>query len=258
MYSVIAVSAISANAIAEDKVIATVNGEKVYEAELKRNLDQIPNYDELPTEQQKLIKEKIVDAVTKLRAVVQEAKKLNVQNSKEFKDTLADFEQQLMYSTLLERHVESSVTEAKLKAYYNKNKKEYTQTKAKASHILLNTEKEANEIIQKLKAGSNFAELAREFSIGPSAQNGGDLGWFDKNTMVPEFSNATFALSKGKYTTKPVQTQFGWHVIKLDDKMVNTPSLYEDVKDKIKETIMQTEVEKYLEKIIKKSEIVIK
>ena len=254
--TVFSLTVISA-AVAEDKVIATVNGEKVYQSELTRNLKQIPNFDALPTEQQTLIKSKVVDAITKLRAVVQEAKKLDVQNTAEFKETLSDFRQQLMYSTLLENHVESAVTEAKLKAYYNEHKKDYMQTKAKAAHILLATEKEANEVIQKLKAGAKFSDLAQEFSIGPSAQNGGDLGWFDKNTMVPEFSDATFKMKKGEYTKKPVKTQFGWHVIMLEDKVENTPSLYDDVKDKIKETIMQNEVESYLDKIIKKSEIVI-
>jgi peptidyl-prolyl cis-trans isomerase C len=249
--------ALTSFALAEDKVIATVNGEKIYQSELQRNINQIPNYDSLPTEQQVIIKEKIVQAITKLTAVVQEAKKLNIQDSTAYKQQLKDFKQQLMYSTLLEDHIRNVVTEAKLKEFYNKNKDSFVENKAKASHILLQTEAEANEVIQKLKAGGDFAELASEYSIGPSAKDGGNLGWFNKDTMVGEFSKAVFELEPGKYTQKPVKTQFGWHVILLEDKVVDTPSLYEDVKEQINQEVMQIEVENYLEKIINKAEIVI-
>jgi len=244
-------------ATAEEKVIATVNGQKVFQSELNRNLEQIPNFDSLPTEQQKLIKDKILQAITKLTAVVQEAKKLQIAETEAYKSKLKDFEQQLMYSTLLESHLDSIVTEPKLKEYYNKNKKQFIESKAKASHILVSTKKEALELVQKLKAGSNFKDLAKEFSIGPSAQDGGNLGWFTRDTMVSEFSDAVFKLKNGEYTKKPVQTQFGWHVILLEEKVEDTPSLFEDVKDQIKEVIMQEEVENYLNNILNKAEIII-
>ena len=244
-------------ATAEETVIATVNGEKIFQSELNRNLEQIPNFDALPAEQQKLIKNKILQAITKLRAVVQEAKKLKIEESESYRSKLKDFEQQLMYSTLLENHLNNIVTEPKLKEYYNKNKKQFIESKAKASHILVSTKKEAQEVIQKLIAGSDFKELAKEFSIGPSSQDGGNLGWFTRDTMVSEFSDAVFKLKNGQFTKTPVQTQFGWHVIQLDEKVEDTPSLFEDVKDQIKEVIMQEEVENYLDNILNKAEIII-
>tara|TARA_Y100001960_G_scaffold227517_1_gene238367 strand:- start:777 stop:1577 length:801 start_codon:yes stop_codon:yes gene_type:complete len=248
---------IATSAMAEDKVIATVNGQPIYQAEMQRNINAIPNFDELPAEQQKIIKDKIIQAVTKLTAVVQEAEKLKVQETPAFKEKMADFKQQLMYSSLLENHITNAVTETKLKEYYEKNKKDFIESKAKASHILVATKAEADEVIAKLTAGEDFAKLAKEFSIGPSAADGGNLGWFDKKTMVPEFSEAVFALKTGEFTKQGVQTQFGWHVIILEEKVEDTPALFEDVESKIKEVVMQDEVENYLDKIINKADIVI-
>lgn len=247
--------AFSANA--EDSIIATVNGQPIYQSEMARNLKQIPNYDTLSTEQQKQIKDKIITAITKLTAVLQEAEKLNVQDSQDFKDKMHDFHKQLMYSSLLEDHIHTSVTESKLKEYYEEHKKDFIKNKAKASHILVENIDEANEIIQKLTAGANFTDLAKEYSIGPSATDGGNLGWFEKDDMVEDFSNATFALKKGEFTKEPVRTQFGWHVIILEDKEEDTPALFDDVKEKIKEIVMQEEVESYLTTIIDKADIVI-
>lgn len=249
--------AIAFAATAEDKTIATVNGQAIYQSEMTRNLKQIPNFDNLPLEQQAQIKDKILQAVTKLAAVVQEAKKLNVEETPAFQNKLKDFKQQLMYSSLLENHLNNIVTETKLKEYYNEHKNDYIEDKAKASHILLTTKKEADEVIQKLTAGANFENLAKEYSIGPSSNDGGNLGWFDKNAMVPEFSEVAFALKKGSFTKQAVKTQFGWHVILLSDKVVDTPALFEDVKEQVKDTVMQNEVEAYLSNIINKADIVI-
>jgi peptidyl-prolyl cis-trans isomerase C len=249
--------AVSSVAVAESNIIATVNGQAIYNKELTRNLDAIPNYDKLPTEQQEQIKTKILTAITKLDAVVQEAKKLKIQDNTKYQEQLADFQKQLMYSTLLENHIDSAVTDKKLKEYYDEHKKEYIQNKAKAKHILVNTKAEAEEVIQKLTAGSKFNELAKEYSIGPSSVDGGNLGWFDKEDMVADFSDAVFALDKGDFTKEPVKTQFGWHVILLEDKSVDVPALFDDVKDEIKEKVMQDEVESYLNSIIEKADIVI-
>jgi len=241
---------------ANSKVVASVNGEKIYDSEIKRNLNQIPNYDSLSIEQQKEIKGKIITAVSKLRAVIQEARRLNVHESKDFKEKLQDFKDQLMYTTLLEQHIKSFITEKKLRDYYKKNKSKYLQTKANAGHILVEKRAQAEEIIQKLNAGEDFTALAKEHSVGPSANDGGNLGWFNKDEMVKEFSEATFALKEGKYTKKPVQTQFGWHVIYLKEKMEDVAILFDDVKDQIEEELAEKEIQKYLSTILDEAEIV--
>jgi len=241
----------------DSKVVASVNGEKIFDSEIQRNLQKIPNYDSLPLDQQKIIKNKIISATGQLRAIVQEARKLNIQESTDFKDKLNDVKDQLMYSTLLEEHIKTFITEKKLKEFYDNNKAKYTQTKANASHILVESKKKAEEIIQKLNAGADFESLAKEFSIGPSSDDGGNLGWFNKEDMVEVFSKATFNLKEKQYTKKPVQTQFGWHIIYLKEKIENVVILFEKVKDQIEQELAETETEKYISKVLKKADIII-
>lgn len=241
----------------KDAIIASVNGEKIYNSEMSRHLEEIPDFDQLPDEQKHLVETKITEALTKLKAVVQEAEKLKIDETEDFKDKLSDYKQQLMYTTLLEHHIDNFLTEKRLKEYYNKHKSNYEEEKAHASHILLESKEKAMEIIQKLKAGEDFDKLAKEFSTGPSATNGGDLGWFTKENMVPEFSEATFKLKEKTFTEEPVQTQFGWHVIFLKEKMSGVPRLFEDVKEEISQELMQTELESYVDSITEKAEIVI-
>lgn len=125
------------------------------------------------------------------------------------------------------------VSDEQAKAYYDEQiaigGKEY-----KARHILLEKEDDAKTVISMLDTGMDFGELAKEKSTGPSGPTGGELGWFSPGQMVKEFSDATAALEKGKYTEKPVQTQFGWHVIQLEDVRDITPPPFDDVKDRLK------------------------
>lgn len=107
-------------------------------------------------------------------------------------------------------------------------------TEYNARHILVKTQEEAAEIIKQLDGGADFETLAREKSTGPSGKNGGKLGWFAPGQMVKPFSDATAQLEKGAYTREPVQTQFGWHVILLDDTRESTPPAFDDVKDRLK------------------------
>lgn len=103
-----------------------------------------------------------------------------------------------------------------------------------ARHILVKTQEDAAEIIKQLDGGADFEALAREKSTGPSGKNGGKLGWFAPGQMVKPFSDATAQLEKGAYTSEPVQTQFGWHVILLEDTRESTPPAFDDVKDRLK------------------------
>lgn len=250
------ITLLAANAQTQN-VVATVNGAKIYESEILRNTKEIPQFDQLPDDQQKLIKSKIIQASTQLEAIVQEARGLKIDETEDYKNKLEDFEKQLMYTTLLEKHLKNYITEQKLKEYYEKHKQDFVQDKAKASHILVKTKDEALEIIQNLKAGEDFEKLAKEKSVGPSSKDGGNLGWFSKEEMVPEFSDAAFDLKIGEFSKQPVQTQFGWHIILLKDKVENTPSLFEDVAEEIKQEVMQQEAEKYIESILNKAEIII-
>jgi len=121
-----------------------------------------------------------------------------------------------------------------LRAEYEKRKDSMAGgEQVRARHILLETEETAREVIRELDAGSDFAELAADKSTGPSASSGGDLGWFGKGQMVPEFSDAAFALEPGTFTTEPVKTQFGWHVILVEDRKAGEAPPFEQARQQL-------------------------
>jgi len=127
-----------------------------------------------------------------------------------------------------------------------------------ARHILLETEDEAKAVIAQLDAGADFSELAKEKSTGPSGSSGGKLGWFGAGQMVAPFSEATAKLNKGEYTKEPVQTQFGWHVIILDDTRESTPPPFEDVKDRLKMLLANQQLQQHVEELKGSASIEIK
>ena len=149
------------------------------------------------------------------------------------------------------------VTDEAAKAFYDEQMgkvgKEYN-----ARHILVADEESATEVIKLLDSGSDFSELAKEKSTGPSGASGGELGWFGEGQMVKPFSDAAGELDKGTYTKKPVQTQFGWHVIILDDVRDSTPPPFDDVKDRIKMLLANQKLQTYIESIKSSATIDIK
>ncbi|HEX2586119.1 MAG TPA: peptidylprolyl isomerase [Steroidobacteraceae bacterium] len=140
-----------------------------------------------------------------------------------------------------------TVSDAELQSEYTAKYGQPTK-EFKASHILVKTEEEANAIIAKLKKGADFADLAKKNSTDPgSGKNGGDLGWFPGKQMVPEFTAALEKLEKGKITETPVKSQFGYHIIKLEDVRESAPPALADVKAQIESSLKQTKFQKYLE-----------
>jgi peptidyl-prolyl cis-trans isomerase C len=127
-----------------------------------------------------------------------------------------------------------------------------------ARHILLENEEDAKAVIAQLDQGADFSELAKEKSTGPSGSSGGKLGWFGAGQMVAPFSEATAKLNKGEYTKEPVQTQFGWHVIILDDTRESTPPPFEDVKDRLKMLLANQQLQQHVEELKSSASIEIK
>lgn len=124
-------------------------------------------------------------------------------------------------------------TEDELKKAYDEIKENASQVEYKARHILVKDEDEAKKMIEELEGGADFGDLAREHSLGPTGKNGGELEWFDANQMVAPFSEAVAAMEVGTYTKTPVQTQFGWHVIELQDSRKAEPPSFEDAKPQL-------------------------
>ncbi|NQU61612.1 MAG: peptidylprolyl isomerase [Rhodospirillales bacterium] len=151
---------------------------------------------------------------------------------------------------VLSRIIKGSITEADLKARYAEFAKETAGSEqVHARHILVEAEDTAKGIIEKLDKGGDFAELAKKNSTGPSASSGGDLGLFGKGQMVPAFEAAAFKLKKGEYTKAAVKTQFGWHIIKVEDRKSAGPPSYEEVKDTIRNELSEQAGTDYIKRL---------
>jgi peptidyl-prolyl cis-trans isomerase C len=140
-------------------------------------------------------------------------------------------------------------TDIEILAEYEVQVKAAPTLQFKARHILVETQATATDLISQLNEGADFAELAKANSTGPTGPNGGDLGWFSPEQMVREFSDAVGALDDGAYTSTPVQTQFGWHVILREETRANQPPTLESVRDVLKQRVEQTKFQGYLEKL---------
>ncbi len=167
---------------------------------------------------------------------------------------------ELLTSTFLQDYVKKNpVSDAETKAAYEEYKKAYGDKEYNARHILVKTEAEAVEIIGKLNKGGDFAKIAKEKSEDQGSKDkGGDLGWFSPATMVKPFSDAVGKLAKGAVTAEPVQTQFGWHVIKNVDTRVAQPLAYDKVKEGLQKNLQQRNLEKMMADLRSKAKIVTK
>ncbi len=141
------------------------------------------------------------------------------------------------------------ITEEDIQAEYEQQASASGPLEFKARHILVESQGEAQAIIAELDGGADFATLAQEKSTGPSGPNGGDLGWFTPETMVPEFSAAVAAMEDGNYSSRPVQTQFGWHVILREESRESVPPPLDSVRERVRQAIQQKRFQAYLEQI---------
>lgn len=243
---------------ADSTVLAKVDNEKVTVKDLKEMIASVPNmkYKDLSPD----IKERAINQLIDKKLLYKYAQKKKVEKTKEFKEAMKSVKREILVQVFLANEMDKiKISKSKVKDFYDKNKMKYfaTQPEAKARHILVKDEKVAKEIIKTLKKEKSsklkkkFISLAKEKSEGPSSTNGGDLGWFSAEKMVPAFSKATFALKKGDFTKKPVKTQFGYHVIYLDDKKKSSVEKFNTTKDKIKQSLQQQEFANKIKKVLK-------
>lgn len=188
---------------------------------------------------------------------VQEAEKRGLARSPDVTKQLENFKRELMIRALLTQYVQQNpVTDAEIKATYDKlagssnGQKEY-----RARHILVEKEDAAKAIIEQLKKGAKFEDLAKQSKDPGSAANGGDLDWNGPGTFVPEFSQAMVKLEKGKFTDTPVKTQFGYHVIRLDDVRDSKPPALDQVKPQIQQRLQQERVQALIKQLRDKADI---
>jgi peptidyl-prolyl cis-trans isomerase C len=197
-------------------VVAKVDGAEVTRNEVYRFIQSMPaNMQQMPAV---TVYPVAVDQVINTRLVQNKAEEANITETEIFKKEMEIARQQIARNLYLQQEVDKEITESKVKKAYNEFIKKVPDVEERrARHILLETEAKAKAVIDRLNAGGDFAEVAAELSTGPTASKGGDLGYFAKTEMVPEFANAAFGLGEGEMTEVPVKTQFGWHVIKVEE-----------------------------------------
>ena len=228
-----------------DPVVATVAGVEVLASELKLAEGELdPQFDQMPEAQRRVA---ALAAVIDIKTLARKAEAEKLDQTEDFKKLMAFQRDRALHNAIFKATVVDPVTDADVKARYDKEVAATPpEEEISARHILLKTEEEAKAVIAELDAGKDFAELAKEKSTGPSAAQGGDLGYFTKGRMVPEFEAAAFALKPGEYAKEPVKTQFGWHVIKVEDRREKAPPAFEQVADQVRQVVMR---ERYAELI---------
>ena len=235
---------------ADDPVVAIVNGQKILRSDLKAAQQLLPRqYQSMPLEEMfPALVDSIID--TKLAAADARAQKLH--ELPLFLTRINRIKEQLLQRIVLHQEMSREITRDVLLERY---KKMVEQLKRKeeihARHILLKSEEEAKAAIEELGKGANFSALAMKKSTGPSGPKGGDLGFFGKGQMVPEFEKAAFEIENGKYSLEPVKTNFGYHVIMVEGRRKAKVPSYESVVDKLRDEISQERGASYVARLRK-------
>jgi len=225
------------------ETLATVNGVAVKESRVADQMAQIPAA--LMQGREADVKRQILDRVIDQELVAQEAKRLKITSDAEYKKQLALVENQLQANFVIAKKVSDTLTTETLKKAYEASKANNTFPAVKASHILVPTESEANALLAQVTP-QNFAEMAKKFSKGPSAPQGGELGWFRREAMIPEFASVAFNTPVGTVAKTPVKTQFGWHVILVEDRNDKYTPPFEQMEQQLKQEMSQQVVQGYL------------
>ena len=245
----------NANAqMSEEIVVAKVNGDEIQLKEVLDIIDQLP----LDYQNQPLASyfDQIVDEVINTRLAAKAGEKSDLSDDPIVIEAMRIAAQKVLAENWLRMELAKSVTqEALTKAYDAYVADTTSREEIRASHILLDDEKTAVSVIKKLKEGSDFAQLAREMSTGPSGPNGGDLGYFGRGAMVPIFEQAAFGLEVGSFTNTPVQSQFGWHVIMLFDKRISNARSKEEMSQQLAQNITKISFARIIETLRANAEI---
>ncbi len=224
-------SSSEAPASASDPVIARVNGVDIKQSDLALAEEDVGADVQAASPEAK--REHLISYLADIIMVTQAADKKNLADNPDFKRRLAFLRSKLLMGYELQQEAKTALTDEALKQTYDEAVKSMSgQEEVRARHILVEGEDEAKAIIEQLKGGADFAKLAKEKSKDPGAAEGGDLGYFTKDQMVPEFADVAFKMYPGQLSN-PVKTQFGWHVIKVEDKRIKQPPEFEKVKDQI-------------------------
>jgi peptidyl-prolyl cis-trans isomerase C len=235
------------------EVVAVVNGKNISRSEFNTYLEGLERQAgrEIPEEQMS----QVLDEYISMRLAADAAEKAGVHKDETVAGQLAIARMNVLVGAGLQKYLEEHpVKEEELRPEYDAQiaamPREYH-----ARHILVDDKAVAEEITRRVQGGEDFAKVAKEKSKDASAESGGDLGWFTLDSMVKPFADAVAALEPGKITAAPVESQFGWHVIKLEGSRASTPPAFEDVKDRVRQFVQRKKVQDYIDELRKNAKI---
>lgn len=229
------------------KVLATVNGERITEAMLEQHIQQrTGGRGQVSDQQRRSLLQELVD----MTLMAQEAQDKGLADKPDVQARLESIRRAVLAQAMVQNmDLKNAVSEEEIKKAYEKKYQGGGEKEYHARHILVDSEDKAKDLIKQLENGADFAELAKKNSTGPTADKGGDLGWFSPDQMVPPFAKATEKLNKGEFTKEPVKTQFGWHVIKLEDVRESQPPSLDDVRSQLRNDLARKKIEDKLDEL---------
>jgi peptidyl-prolyl cis-trans isomerase C len=249
------VLALSTAAFAADSdVLARVNGKDITRADLKTFEDKLPpGAKALPPA---ILEPMAVDQLVNDQVLQKAATDAKTADTDEYKKRLEQVKNQLLVETYVTSRIEKKMTDSALHDEYDELKKNNPpQKEYEARHMLVDTKEQAEALIKQLDGGADFAKLASQNNKGPEKEKGGELGYITVKEVVPEFGDALTKLKVGKYTEEPVKTQFGWHVIKLEDERNRPAPKFDAVKDQVKQHLQQKLVQEEIAKLRKDAKV---
>ena len=249
-----ATSEAPAAAVTPDTVVATVGDSEITEADLgfaaedmAQELSQMP-----PEERRAFLLRVLID----MKVMADAGREAGMADTPLFQQRLDYLEDRALRRAYFAETIANAVTEEAVRAEYDAYVDQFEpQPEIRASHILVETEDEAKEIKAELDAGADFATLAREHSIDPGAANGGDLGFFGRGMMVAPFEEAAFALTDKGQVSDPVQSQFGWHIIRLDDTRESSPPAFEQIAGQLQQRLLMRTFDETIDKLMEGVEV---
>jgi peptidyl-prolyl cis-trans isomerase C len=221
-----------------DPVVGRVNGDVILRSEVMREVESMPpQFAQFPLE---TLWPSLLDRVIDRKLIAAAANKDGLQKDPEYQSRMKDLGDRVLEQMYLEKRMDKQITEAAMQKRYAETIAQVQPiARVHARHILVKTRDEAVDILRDLAKGGDFAAIAKQKSQDGSAQAGGDLGWLTKDQLVGPFGDAAFAMKKGETSKAPVQTQFGWHIIRIDDIQADYKPSYDEKREEIQEALMQ-------------------
>ncbi len=234
-------------------LLARVNGREIRWADIEKSAQGLP---EEIRSQLETIFPALLQRLIDVELLVWAAREAGLAEDAEVRRLVSEYEDRVLSDTLIRRQVADRVTEDMLRARYDAHIEDLAaRAEVWARHILLDSEARARDVIAALDAGADFAALAREGSLGPTAEQGGDLDYFTRDNMVADFAAAAFALEVGRYSPEPVQTEFGWHVIKVEDRRAEAAASFEEMRDELRQSTIRELLDELLRDLRGRAEI---